>query len=360
MSAIPTTEYAIVCPIMENRWITRSRYKEHKRTVLKCISSSVSVSERAIIGCRGGADWDVNLSDENNRDEEGYVNSVPNESDVEEESDGGGAESEPVAAVSKAPVKLIIKTALNSHLIDQSIELTASRTRDVASLKLSCFRQMRGRPPVELQTIRQGIITLEDHMTIDEILGDEDDDDDDDDDEEEEADEVALILTLDMAPPVDPKFGIELGELVKSKTTEELIDAYAANQASLMAVSKQLAEAAVSELDKVIEQTTEEYEGEEDSAPPPKALLESETLWMRKQASLVKKQLLSSMSEDTLKMLHKTDEEEESSDALLASSIRRSRRGGAKMNMKRVLQRNLNIVSLNRTIVPIYFLSCLL
>ena len=331
-----------------NGWVHSSSFK----------SSNSVFPDIASLGCRGGADWDV--TPEENDDDDRIANETPEleteavdeENDIDEESD---EEPNPVAATTKPPVKLVIKTGLNNQLIDQSLELMASRTRDVASLKLSCFRQMRGRPPVELQTIRLGMAALDDHMTIDDILGDDEDDDDDED--EEDADEPTLVLTLDIAPPVDPKFGTELGELVKSKTTGELIEAYAANQACLMGISKLIAGSSSSNIDQVVEgETEEEVDIAEESPSKSNPVLESETLWMRKQASIVKEQLLSTMSEDALKMLDKTDEEEESSDALLVSSIRKSRRGGARMNMKRVLQRNLNIVSMFVNTLRIIFL----
>eukprot|EP00816_Leptocylindrus_hargravesii_P008692 CAMPEP_0196821756 /NCGR_PEP_ID=MMETSP1362-20130617/80788_1 /TAXON_ID=163516 /ORGANISM="Leptocylindrus danicus, Strain CCMP1856" /LENGTH=436 /DNA_ID=CAMNT_0042201087 /DNA_START=59 /DNA_END=1369 /DNA_ORIENTATION=- len=275
------------------------------------------------------------------------------EGDTEGEEDAEDAEDvkdgdENKPSSTGPPVKLTIKTGLNSQLLDQSLELMVSRHRNVASLKLSCFRQMRGRPPVLLQTIRYGMSELDDEMTIDELI-DDDDEDDEDENEEEDA-EPALTLILDIAPPVDPKFATELKDMIRGKTTEEIIDAYAGNAASLMSVSRSLTAATEESLqsDSVFDSETieaEDGEIEEKVTPNTSSSSVPENLWMRKQALLVKNQLLSTMSEEALKLLDKTDEEEEVvGDALLASSIRRKRRGGgAKMNVKRALQRNLNI-----------------
>jgi len=298
-------------------------------------SSSIRTFMPSIV--RGGAVVEINDGDDveetDDDDDEGMeqVDAIDDESEDEEE------EVTKVPAVSGPPVKLIIKTGLGSQLIDQTLELMASRTRDVASLKLSCMRQMRGRPPVELQTIRQGMIELDDHITIDELMDDEDEDDEEENGAEDE--DQTLILTLDMTPPVDPKFGTELGLLSKPKTTEELVDAYAANAASLMNVGRQL----FGNENTKLSRGQDENEEEETSKTPFSPIESSQNLWMRRQALSIKNDLLSKMSDDALKLLDETGEEEESSDALLASSIRRNRRGGAKMNVKRAIQRNLNI-----------------
>lgn len=293
---------------------------------------------------RGGAVVEINDGDEveetDDDDDEGMeqVDAIDDESEEEEEEE----EVTKVPAVSGPPVKLIIKTGLGSQLIDQTLELMASRTRDVASLKLSCMRQMRGRPPVELQTIRQGMIELDDHITIDELMDDEDDEDEDEEENGAEDEDQTLILTLDMTPPVDAKFGTELGFLSKPKTTEELVDAYAANAASLMNVGRQLFGNENTKLSH--DQDENDEVSDEDTLSSSFSPIESsQNLWMRRQALSIKDDLLSRMSDDALKFLDKTGEEEESSDALLASSIRRNRRGGAKMNVKRAIQRNLNI-----------------
>lgn len=279
----------------------------------------------------------VTALEDDSQDEDDLDNDVE---DIEEDSD----EHKPSST--GPPVKLTIKTGLNSQLLDQSLELMVSRHRNVASLKLSCFRQMRGRPPVLLQTIRYGMSDLDDEMTIDELI----DEDDEEDEDEEECDEPALTLTLDIAPPVDPKFATELKDMVRGKTTEDIIDAYAGNAASLMSISRSLVATTEESLTdssvdgEIIESDDEKTEDK--VRPYDSANSVPESLWMRKQALVVKNQLLSTMSEEALKLLDKTDEEEEGGDALLASSIRRKRRGGgAKMNVKRALQRNLNIVS---------------
>merc|ERR1712071_122016 len=85
------------------------------------------------------------------------------------------------------PIKVSIRTNLNVPLIDQTLDFTASQKRDVASIKLSISRQMRGRPPVSSQTLMLGSRVLKDDEIIYDLLDeweDESEDDDEDDDDE--------------------------------------------------------------------------------------------------------------------------------------------------------------------------------
>merc|ERR1712071_525429 len=140
----------------------------------------------------------------------------------------------------------------NVPLIDQTLDFTASQKRDVASIKLSISRQMRGRPPVSSQTLMLGSRVLKDDEIIYDLLDeweDEREDDDEDDDDEtdgnqdpdkmvenqlaKEEEETVLPLILDIPPPIDPKFATELKEQLKLTTIHELLDAFVSNMAVL-------------------------------------------------------------------------------------------------------------------------------
>lgn len=79
---------------------------------------------------------------------------------------------------------------------------------------------------------------------------------------------------------------------------------------------------------------------------------------MQRHIMMLREQIISNLSEDGKKLLEKTDTpsspieddlDSYSGDLLLKESIkRRKRKGGATMNVKRALQKNLNIVSKSR------------
>lgn len=173
---------------------------------------------------------------------------IDEEEEEEEEEDEDDDDTEKIPAIaSNLPVKLIISTNWGNPIIDQMVELTATRKRTVAQLKNSLSKQLVGRPPiVALDLVYEGR-SLEDEMLVDELFEDEEDEDEED---EEEGDGPMKKLTLNVVPPVDPKFAVELGpKLFHSKdgkkgemveaynpdayTAEELVDAYLMNQVAM-------------------------------------------------------------------------------------------------------------------------------
>jgi len=132
------------------------------------------------------------------------------------------------------PTSNIIKYVLP---IDQEIEVIASPQTNIQTLKKSIFRQFHGRPPVQsIILIVDGVDNdriLDDNLTMKEIMEEYYED-------MIEWNELAggeglkLRMMVDIIPPVDPKFGIEYIEKLGDATSQNLIDAYAANWVCLI------------------------------------------------------------------------------------------------------------------------------
>lgn len=203
---------------------------------------------------RGGSAQDL-------EDDATDVNENEENDDVDEEDEEDETETpEKVPAIaSNIPVRLIISTNWGNSVIDQSVELTPARTRDIASIKKSLSKQLPGRPPmVSIDLVFEGRI-LEDETLVDELFEDDEEDEEDDDDMEE-GNEPTRKLTINLVPPVDPKFATELGpKLVyrsddddddyvgnsaaeDSISTDELVDAYYMNQVAMARNAQLLAD----------------------------------------------------------------------------------------------------------------------
>lgn len=255
--------------------------------------------------------------------------------------DGENAPSQTSASpessiLSSRPVKLLIQTNWGSPAIDQRVELTVVRTRTIASLKQSLSRLLPGRPPMlGLELVYEGRV-LEDEMLVDELFdGDaEDDDDSDDDDEEDEMDDgdgdnVKKVLTLNVIPPVDPKFATTLASQLKSEAsseddvvipTEEILKAYFLNQAAIARNAQLLANPNL----------------------PTSPLL---ALEMREHAKSLQDIFQAQIPEKvwlaSLKMMKKSNNAEERR----GQRYRKGGNRGVRTDLKKTLQTNLNIVS---------------
>jgi hypothetical protein len=228
---------------------------------------------------------------------------------------------------------------------------------------------MRGRPPLQTITLKHSGRTLCNDETVSSILADVDSDDEESDAEdtigEEEIDK--LKLTLDMLPPIDPKFGTEMKEKADSMSTKELLNAYCLNVVG-MRLGMELSEAEMEEYEKLIAGSTDEgVDGNEEieSQCEEKSIV-NQSLQIRKRAALLQKQMEISFGDETIQLMEQEHERikaylaegaEHAStsevvyglvpEAALSQRNRRGRsvRGGATMNIKRVLQRNMNVVS---------------
>ena len=287
-------------------------------------------------------DMDLDLDDESSEEEEG------DEEETDEEDD-----SDAQVATSSSPVKLIISTGLGCSLIDQTLETNASRSRTIGNIRQTISRQMKGRPPMQSIRLLLGNRVLRDDEIIDDLAPDEDDEDDElDDEEEEEEDEddgmVKLRLTLDAVPPVDPKFGVELQQQLQKMSTAELLEAYAANAAAAHeGVARMFAS---SPLDDLSDSDDDEEDDDEEESIGGRATASVSTA-MRQHALSIKETIVETMPQDAIAILNQSaDESEGAALASAVASARRHRRGGAmkggaSTQVKRALQRNLNIVS---------------
>jgi hypothetical protein len=230
-------------------------------------------------------------------------------------------------------------------------------------------KTMRGRPPLQTIILKHSGRTLSDDETISSILTDVDSDDEDSDVEDTIGEEelANLKLTLDILPPIDPKFGTEFREKAEKMSTKELLQAYCLNVVG-MRLGMEMGEAEMEEYDRLLSGDEDrDVQHEED-------MLESESkqegtanqsLQIRKQAALLQRQMERSFGDETLQLM---DQEHERVQAYLAegdehtsmlevvyglvpeaaltqrSRKGRSLKGGATMNIKRVLQRNMNVV----------------
>jgi len=261
-----------------------------------------------------------------------------------DENNSGSEEKEEEKAKTNLPdipIKLIIKTGFDfcPALVSQTLELTASPKRDIASVKLSISRQMPGRPPVSLQKLYFGIRELGDEEFLADLVSSLQEDNDSD----EEDTSFVLTLTLDAPPPpIDPKFALEevFKEKLKGMTTDEIFDAYVANLVSMKYLDALL-----------FSQSTQHNDHNHDNNQDRVSHVETQIssipslpqhIVMKKQALLLKQVLLSTLSQDTLQKIHGTGH-----DALQDTDPTRPRRpgvpGGAKITLRRTLQKNLNI-----------------
>jgi len=262
-------------------------------------------------------------------------------SENDEDEDEGEITTKVPAIASMEPVRLIISTNWGNSVIDQTLELTPARTRDVASLKKSLSKQLPGRPPiVALDLVYEGRI-LDDDTLVDELFEDEDEDEEDEDEEDEDGNESSRKLTLNLVPPVDPKFATELGpKLVHhadddddysggssgvggdadSFTVDELVDAYYMNQVAMSRNAQLLA----------------------DPNDPSSPFLRIE---MKEQAQQLREQLQSETPADVWeKCMAVSDQKGNRSPQEEWRGQRyRSTKGGVSRQLKTIIQTNMNV-----------------
>ena len=209
-------------------------------------------------------------------------------------------------------------------------------------------------------------------MTVEDVLQlarDDDDDDDDDDtiDDNDEDDEniEKLVFTCDILPPIDTKFGLQLKESTSTLSTREILHAYYLNVAGLSYLQEQQQQQ---------QQQQQQHQSQEENT-------DSNTLnLLRKKATLVQKQFETIFSNEIFNQIthehervlnsrrkksgidnYTTTEDDDDDDVFgliprdtsSSSSSSTTRRkngkkhpgvgGGATTNVKRILQKNMNI-----------------
>lgn len=250
------------------QYLDDSKYDTHQQRTLGLwgvtappLSTATYMTTIILERLRGGDDATSTHIDSDDEEDEDETERVPdalvpatntntnekspdddNKNDVDKDDDDDDHDDNPLASVmSMQPLTVTIQTALmgrkhvagsnSNSILDQSIELTVNRSRNVASLKQSLSRQLLGRPPVSaIRITAPGKGILADDVLVDELVDDEDDEEEEDD---EEGGPRGLVLQLDMVPPVDPKFIPQLEVKMEEMTTSELLDAYTANEAAV-------------------------------------------------------------------------------------------------------------------------------
>lgn len=257
--------------------------------------------------------------------------------DEDEEEQETETESSTESSTINQRVALSIQTNWGSRILDLSLELEAARSKNIRNIKERVAKQMPGRPPVlGLQFVYEGRV-LDDDVLLDELFDDDDDDVhvDDDDDEEEggKSSSSTKILILNVVPPVEPHFAVELESMIsphsvddnRTLTTEDLINAYFLNQLAMTRNAELLANP------------------DSDASSSSSSLLSSPVmrLQMRHKAEQLKQQLQREIPTEIWK---KAVEPVPKHTEEYRGNRYRSGRGGAKTNFRRSLQTNFNVV----------------
>lgn len=269
-------------------------------------------------------------------------------------------------------VKIKISTSLQSSIVDHTTSLMSSGKRTILSLRQAMARSLPGNPPLSIvKLLYCGRLLDDDSMTVEEVLqlarDDDDDDDNDDsnndtidDNNEDDRDIERLVFTCDILPPIDTKFGLQLKESISTLSTQEILHAYYLNVAGLSYLQEQ-------------------QHKQQQQQQSQEANTDSNTLnLLRKRATLVQKQFETNLSNEIFDQItyeHErvlnsrrkisgidnytttTKDEEEEEDIVFglvprdssssSSSLRRKNgkkyAGGATTNVKRILQKNMNI-----------------
>jgi hypothetical protein len=140
------------------------------------------------------------------------------------------------AATTAEPVDLTIQTASGSAVLDQPIELeNVIPSRTIHSIKSSISKKLAAKPPPSTIALRFDGRLLADGELVQDIVKEAQE-------EEEELEEgdsstartaAGIVLTMDTIVPVDPKFVPDLERKISDLTSQELLQAYAANEAAL-------------------------------------------------------------------------------------------------------------------------------
>ena len=340
-------------------------------------------------------DDDVDDLDEGDTNEEGRGGSIsgPNdegryddendddEEEEEEEDEDAVSEVQPSSSSSSSGVvRVTVRTSLRSPVVDRGARMMSSGKRTILSLRQAVGRTMN-MPPSAVRLRLRGVLLDDDDVTVDQILSSRDDEDDDDedealdeeddDDDDDDVDVRRLRLTCDVIPPIESKFGIELRERASKMSTKEILEAYYLNVAGMaygQDVQMREQQRYLPRSGGTCGDDDDARDGNED---------ENRSLDVRRRASIVRRQFESSMSDETRRLI---DEEHErvivdrkrredvscnvddddgevvfgliprggggssSSSSNIGRGRSIKRRGGATMNVKRVLQRNLNVV----------------
>lgn len=268
----------------------------------------------------------------------------------DEDSEATINDENPISSVmSMEPVPVTVKTSLGSPLLDQSIDLTMHRSRDVTSLKQSISRALPGRPPVSLIQLTLDGRPLRDDIMINELVEGAEDDDDDDEVEDDER-RKGLLLQLDMVPPVDPKSVSHLPSQMQELNVAELLDAYVRNEAALYQNAAMMFQAEREPPSQDGEPSDDLERSMERSKVSMDSLSKSVTVQLQQHASQIRRDLEEKLlSTDQAKKLLQDCRAPASISPNLherevrGQRVRQAAAGGVRTTFKRKVQRNLNV-----------------
>jgi len=291
-----------------------------------------------------------------------------------------------------------------SEIIDQQFELTSSSTRTISSLKNAISKTLRGRPPIdcielycyELEEDEQLVVdddndekrykiadyerTVRRKLKNDDILDDvlkeiyDDDDDSDDssdsdsdsdsdnDEKDEEDDEsmktIRILIDIKSSgPPVDPNFGVEYKNRLSDSekrdsdwNNNDLLDAYVCNAVMLRKAGDSLFKSSNHGDSNNNYDNDEQYHNDEDTTfdMPESIILRREAIELRTQllatfTTPVRDLLLTKSTTNTNNNINNDMVDTNQQNSKQQQRLQIMRRGGARTNMKRTLQKNLNI-----------------
>lgn len=336
LSTVSTArQYQYQYPLVRSTVALLHPTRTHRRQISGVRSSGEDSSAAILLAMRGGstaaeANDEANSSEASaNGSEDGQATEID---DDENEDEGAASEggSKP-ASVSSMPARLVVQTNWGNAVLDQRLEITAGRTKNIAAVKKSVSRSLPGKPPLlGLELVFEGKV-LDDEMLVDELFDDDDEEEDEDDDE---SDESFKVLTLNSVPPVDPRFAIELGPKLKSHveddedtlSTEELVEAFFLNQAAMSRNAQLLADPKAP------------------SSPVLRLEIQQQALQLKEQ---LKSQVPADVWESSLKAIKRDHHVEE-----IRGQRYRSGKGGARTSLKKSIQTNLNIVRTYKKTAP--------
>jgi len=297
---------------------------------------------------RGGSDdydtsseeEDEDINDEDDDDDDGIK--------IEEDEEVKQANR----TISNIPIKVTIRTNLNIPMLDTTLEIMPSPKRNIESIKLSISRQMMSRPPIPLQRLLIGTKELNDNEILYDLIDNDDEDSDSDEEKDEEDNEPILNLILDTPiPPIDPKFANNeqhyFFDKLNEMSTNDILDLYIGNMISMFYLKQQMMTTTISASADI-----------DDTDITTAAPTLPNNIQMKKDIIAYKEYFINSILNEEIKgtldgrgMDEDDDEEKEedidtdnNEDGQRTRSRRRSRiKGGAKMTVKRNIQKNLNI-----------------
>jgi hypothetical protein len=276
--------------------------------------------------------------------------------DDDDASQGSEQQGHPMSTVmSMEPVAVVVKTNTGNPVLDQTVEFTVHPSRDVASIKQTLRRLLPGKPPVSMLKLVQSNVVLKDEFMVNELL---DDDEDEDDEPEDDADDdeggrkkKKLVLQLDMVPPVDPKFVVQLAVQMPEMTVSDLLDAYAMNEAAAYVHATAITMSGNQQQDDEGDDDRDENEEGDGSLTRSTPVASgSVTRRIKEQAAIIRRDLEESLlqSEAMQKVIqegkapafHLPNLQERQ---VRGQRVRQAAQGGVKTTLKRKIQRNLNV-----------------